>query len=123
MGIGNSIFDIDFDGDGYLNASDMETALRYITNNELEQEELEYLTSKIIGRTSTAQDAEWTRKLYSRYINYTAVQFNYFCIKFFSLAEEADLDEDKKLSEVEFELMLSKCPDFLGWVVNCLYYV
>lgn len=39
----------DFDGDGYLNASDMETALRYITNNELEQEELDYLTSKIIG--------------------------------------------------------------------------
>ncbi|XP_067932999.1 calcium and integrin-binding family member 2-like [Watersipora subatra] len=66
----------DFDGDGYLNASDMETALKYITNNELEQEELGYITSKII--------------------------------------EEADLDEDQKLSEVEFELMLSKCPDFLG---------
>lgn len=31
-----------------------------------------------------------------------------------SLLEEADLDEDKKLSEVEFELMLSKSPDFLG---------
>lgn len=32
----------------------------------------------------------------------------------FVFVEEADLDEDKKLSEVEFELMLSKSPDFLG---------
>ena len=104
----------------------METALRYITNNELEQEELEYLTSKIIGRTSIAQNTgKWTKKLYSRYNNYTAVEFNYcgVFLYLFSLVEEADLDEDKKLSEVEFELMLSKCPDFLGWVVNCLYYV
>ena len=40
----------DFDADGYLNASDMEVALKYITNGELEQEELDYITSKIIGR-------------------------------------------------------------------------
>ena len=33
---------------------------------------------------------------------------------YLSISEESDLDEDKKLSEVEFELMLSKSPDFLG---------
>lgn len=43
------ILTVDFDEDGYLNASDMETALKYITNGELEQEELDYITSKIIG--------------------------------------------------------------------------
>jgi len=69
-------FPLDFDEDDHLSADDMEKALLYITNNELEKEELDYITEKII--------------------------------------EEADLDEDKKLSYVEFELMLSKCPDFLG---------
>jgi len=43
-----------------------------------------------------------------------AYNFALFVYLLTNIIEESDLDEDKKLSEVEFELMLSKCPDFLG---------
>jgi len=43
------LYTLDFDGDGYLSSSDMDTALNYITNYELDREELDYITAKIIG--------------------------------------------------------------------------
>ncbi|KAJ1511420.1 hypothetical protein HMI54_000833 [Coelomomyces lativittatus] len=64
----------DFDDDEYLNGKDVRRVLEYLVNDNLTDEEMETVLTRVF--------------------------------------EEADIDGDGKLSYIEFEHVIARCPDF-----------
>ncbi len=80
----------DFDGDDNLNKNDLEQTIRYLTRDELNEDEILFVVDRVgVLRQQPFFNRSWLQ-----------------------IIEEADLDSDGEISYAEFEHVVSRSPDF-----------
>ena len=93
------------DGDGFIGTSDIEHALKLLTQNELNMEEIQSVWEKV-NNVNILQIIE----LFITFF----VLFNYnYNLKQFQVLVEGDIDDDHRLSKNEFQNVITKSPEFM----------